>query len=168
MHLKQSLKLILPIIILTTGGSAIASAAKNGPYIEGNIGTLYASVNFFGIQLSQFGSFGINANGGYQFNTHWATEMGYTNYGLGLNNIDAAVKYIMSIGDDDSRFSLFGKIGPAFVFDNHGSSSLLPFAGLGAAYSINNNLDATIQAQGITVGFFSLGLVSTGLTYHFN
>lgn len=165
---KTNIKLLGVLLLSAIAMNAQAKVHEKGAYIEGNIGTLYASVNLFGLQYGQFGSFGVNTNGGYQFSKHVAAELGYTNYGLGLNNVDIAAKFIMPIRADNNDFTLFTKIGPAYVFTNDGDGSLIPMLGVGASYGLSDNLDATIQAQGVTVGFFSLGLVSTGLTYHFD
>lgn len=164
---NQSIKILSTLLIMMMAVNAEAKVHERGAYLEGNVGTLYASVNLFGIEFSQFGSFGINTNGGYQYSRYFATELGYTNYGLGLNNIDAAAKFILPFGDGMNDYTVFAKVGPAFLFQGN-NQGFLPLLGVGGSYSMNDHLDANIQAQGVTAGFFSLGLVSAGLTYHFD
>lgn len=168
----NNLKTTLFAIILGTSftGIALAEPHDNGAYIEGNIGTLYASTHFWGVNYTYFGSVGANANVGYLFNRYFATEMGYTNYTLSrdsLNNVDVALKGILPFTIQNHDVSLFAKVGPAYVFSG-GSGEVVPFAGIGASYRLTSHLDANIQAQGLTNGFFSLGLISGGLTYYFN
>ena len=165
-------KLISAIALLASCTSVFASPHESGAYIEGNIGTLYESVDILGIQASAFGSLGLNANLGYQFNRYLAAEAGYTAYGIGetggiVNGVDAAAKFILPFQIGESDFSVFAKLGVADLFKG-GDNSVTPLAGIGAAYAITPNLDLNVQAQGVTEGFFSLGLLSTGLTYHFN
>lgn len=152
------------IILLSFNHLALAAIHDHGAYVEGNVGTLYSSFSFFGENYTQFGSVGANANLGYHFNKYFAAEAGYTNYGANaLNNIDVAARFSLPLTND---FSLFAKIGPAYVFKNS-DRTLVPFAGIGASYSLTQQLDANVQVQSISDGFFSLGLLSGGLTYHF-
>lgn len=164
-----STKLFIALILLTSACASFA-AHERGAYLEGNIGTLYESLDFFGIEFHEFGSVGLNANLGYQFNRYLAAEFGYTAYGINhhlLNNVDLAGKFILPFTIGNNNFNVFAKLGVADVFSGH-DNSLLPMAGLGASYELTQNLDLNVQAQGVTQGFFSLGLLSTGLTYHFN
>ncbi len=167
MTIKKFVKPLAVMLLVAASSCVEAKVHTRGAYVEGNVGTLYASVNIFGFGFSQFGSLGINASSGYLFNQSLATEVGYTNYGLGLNTLDVAVKVIAPLKIQDNDFTVFAKVGPAFAFAN-GVSALTPFAGIGASYSMTDHLDANMQAQGISEGFFSLGLVSAGLTYYFN
>lgn len=168
MKIKSISSSLIGALILCSSLSAIAAPHTKGAYAELNLGTLYANVNLFGFSYSQLGSVGLNTNAGYQFNKNIALEMGYTNYGVSsINNIDGALKVIMPLTINNNDASIFFKIGPAFLFDSS-NLYITPFAGIGASYALTDKIDTTIQAQGISEGFFSLGLLSVGLTYHFN
>lgn len=163
-------KLTALLVASASISSAFALTHESGAYADLNAGVLYASVSFLGYNYSAFGSAGLNTNLGYQFNRYFATELGYTAYGIDhdlLNNIDIAAKVIIPVVEGQHPISLFGKIGPSYVFaGGHGGTGAL-YTGLGAAYQMTDKLDLTAQAQGITQGFFSLGLVSLGVSYHF-
>lgn len=166
MKLKITSLLVSFILALSFINVAAAKPHERGAYLEGNIGTNYASFHFLGADYSEFDSVGVNANLGYQFFRYLALETGVTTYNRGLIGVDAVLKAIVPLELGNNDISLFGKIGPAYVTDGHGDS-LLPYLGLGAAYAVTPNLDINVQAQGVTVGFASLGLLSAGLTYHF-
>jgi len=166
MKLKIVSMLTSFILALSFTNIATAKPHERGAYLEGNIGSNYTSFHFWGTDYSEFNSVAANANLGYQFFRYLALETGFTAYNRGLNGVDAALKVILPLELGNNDVSLFGKIGPSYVFDND-SGSLLPYLGLGAAYSVTPNLDVNVQAQGVTVGFLSLGLLSAGLTYHF-
>lgn len=163
------MKKILAVIsaglaLASLNNTSFAAIHDGGAYIEGNIGTLYSSFSLFDDEYTKFGSVGLNTNLGYQFNRYLAAEAGYTSYGSNsLNNVDVAAKFILPVTND---FSLSAKIGPAYIFKS-GDSEFVPLAGIGAAYSITQSMDINVQAQGISNGFFSIGLISGGLTYHF-
>ena len=163
-------KPLISIALIAACAAVSAEAAQHnqGGYIEGNLGTLYASVNLFHTKSTMIGSFGANANGGYLFTPNFAMETGYTNYGLGLNNVDVAAKFILPFTISNNDFSVFAKVGPAYTFDNSGQGQALLFGGVGGSYALTDKLDLNLQAQGVTIGFFSLGLISTGLDYHFD
>lgn len=155
------------VVISTT---ALAVQHNEGAYVEGNLGTLYASVNFLGTNYTGYGSAGANLNAGYQFNQNIATEVGYTNYGLSgnsLNGMDAALKLILPFNIGANDYTVFMKLGAADVFDG-GDNAVVALGGLGASYSMTQHLDLNAQVQGISAGFFGLGLMSMGLTYHFD
>jgi len=142
----------------------------HGAYIEGNIGQVFAEASFdidgYRVGDTVRGGLGANVNGGYQFNRYFALEGGYTYYGHSVNMVDVAAKGIIPI---TNRFNIFGKIGPGYLFttgSNSGSTAAL-FGGIGAAYALTPSLDINIQGAGATEGFFSFGLASLGLTYHF-
>lgn len=165
--INKSLFLAPLSLALLTSSVAFAEPHNSGNYIEGNVGTLYATVSFWGDTYTQFGSVGANVNLGHQFMPYFATEVGYTNYGASsLNMVDLAAKLILPFNVNGNDFSVFAKAGPAYGFSPD-DSGFIPFAGIGAGYSVNQNLDVTLQAQGVSEGFFSLGLLSAGLTYHF-
>lgn len=168
MKLKTIRLAVIAALLASVSLTTAATPHTKGGYIEANIGTLYASINLFGYEFSQLGSIGLNTNAGYQFSQNLALEMGYTNYGVSsLNNIDGALKVIFPFELGNKDASLFVKAGPAFIFTNDGST-ITPFLGVGASYALTDKVDATLQAQGISEGFFSLGLISAGLTYHFD
>jgi hypothetical protein len=148
---------------------AHASTPDSGTYLDLNVGPLYESINFFGVQYTAFGNVGLNTNLGYQFNRNFATELGYTAYGIDhhvINNLDLALKVILPVTEGEHAVSLFAKTGPAFLFAGGDNTGAL-LVGVGGAYQINQKVDFTMQAQGITQGFFNLGLLSAGITYHF-
>lgn len=171
-------KNIISIITLSILTSSAFAAHNSGAYVEANVGGAYAStkIDFFGTTDTESASaVGANANLGYQFNRFIAAEVGYTYYG---NDIDAsmgdvAVKAILPITDD---FSLFGKLGAGYIGANnndHGSfDEWAGVYGIGAAYAITPSLDVNVQFQGATIwnafGDTNIGLVSGGLTYHFD
>jgi hypothetical protein len=167
MKRKFHLTKILFATLMAANCPSFAAPHTSGAYAEVNIGTLYQSVNFFGYSFEAFGSAGINGNLGYQLSQYISAETGYTNYGRGLNNIDAVAKFIFPFQIGNQDFSVFAKVGPAYVF-RQGEGSVLPYGGLGGSYALSNNLDVTVQGQGITNGFFSVALLSLGLTYHFS
>jgi hypothetical protein len=166
--LKMTKVMLATLLIVSpfVSQSGFAKAHDSGTYAEFNIGTLYQSLHFMNYNYSAFNSVGVNGSLGYQFATNIALEAGYTYYGYGLNSVDAVAKVILPFTLGSQDFSVFAKLGPAYVFrgSDHG---VLPYGGIGASYAINSSLDLTVQGQGITNGFFSLGLVSLGLAYHF-
>lgn len=145
--------------------NTFAYVHENGAYLEGNVGTNFASLSVFGLNATAFNSVGGNINMGYQLNRYLAPEIGYTYYGtFGINNVDVAIKGIIPF---DNRVSIFGKLGLGYIFA-HGDNAALPLLGAGISYAVSNKWDINAQAQGVTIGFVSIGLVSMGLTYHFD
>lgn len=148
--------------------SAYAAVHESGAYLDLNAGVTYETIYLWGYHYDAFGNVGLNTNLGYQFNRYFAAEAGYTAYeedGV-LNNIDLAIKGILPISEGEHPVSLFGKIGPAYLFKGGDSTGAL-LVGIGGAYQMTDKVDFTLQAQGVTQGFFSLGLLSAGISYHF-
>lgn len=141
----------------------IMAISQFGAYLEGNLGC--SAVNFFDI-YSTGTKLGSNVNGGYQFNSYLATELGLFVYEGGPIGIDLAVKGIIPLNIGKYGASLFGKIGATSLFDTK-TSVTLPFLGAGASYTIKPGLDFTVQAQAASALFVNVGLLSIGLTYHF-
>ena len=161
---------IAALVLAASMGSAVAAPRQSGMYLDANVGTLYATTSLFGIQYTKYGSIGANANLGYQFNQYIATEAGYTIYnfdGHSANNIDIATKFILPFNVGTNDFSVFAKLGAADVFSG-GDHSVMALAGLGGSYAVTQKTDLTLQAQGVSNGFFSLGLISAGVSYHFD
>lgn len=143
---------------------------ENGAYIEGNVGAQYATVSIWGNTYGAFGSVGANFNAGYQWNRYFGTEAGYTLYGIGngtINGVDLALKGIIPFTVGNSNMSVFGKFGGSYLFSD-GDSEILPLVGAGVSYGLTSNLDLNVQAQTLLGGFYSFGLASVGLTYHFD
>ena len=168
MKIKQQHKCVMALVIAAIASSTQAAPHEQGGYIGANIGTPYASVHLFDIKVAGFGSVGFNVNGGYLFNRHFALETGYVNYGFGLNHADVAAKFILPFNINNNDFTVFAKAGPALIFNNSGGSYAGLFAGVGTSYAMTDKLDLNLQAEGSTFGWLSLGLISTGLTYHFD
>lgn len=162
MKIKLIASSFLGLIVLN---SANANVREQGAYLEGNVGTNYTSYNFWGQSKSEFSSIGLNTNLGYQFSRHFASELGYTYYGnAGMNSVDAAMKGIVLL----NNVSLFGKLGAAYIFRSGKKSTAAPYVGLGGSYALTPALDFTVQAQGSPFIVINVGLLSAGLTYHFN
>jgi hypothetical protein len=154
-------------LTLLSSTTLLAQPHDNGAYVEANIGSNYSEFHLFHTSYSEFYSIGVNTNIGYQLFRYFAIEAGATTYGRGLYGVDAALKLIAPFTTENHDFTLFGKIGAGYIFDNNGRHYTLPFLGLGASYALAPCLDVNVQAQGVTVGFMSLGLLSAGLTYYF-
>jgi Outer membrane protein beta-barrel domain len=121
-------------VVLTTGLLAVtnASAGVDGPYIGGDIGYGFLhQEKVSGLTTSSSSSTGIagRADLGFQFSTYFALEAGYTKYSnaniKGYNDflfngnavfdsyaIDVLVRATMPMG---GGFTIFGKIGPAYL-----------------------------------------------------
>ena len=97
------------------------------------------------------------------------------------NTAYLAARWDIAIGN---RFAFIPKIGGMYVSipnvsvsttqnGKHysgtldGLSVVLPFVGLGASYSITNQLALTLQYQGAVYAVVNFGLASVGLDYHF-
>lgn len=142
----------------------------SGAYIEGNVGAQFTTVSVWGNTYGAFGSVGANLNGGYQWNKYFATEAGYTLYGVGnstINGVDLALKGIIPFTAGNSNMSVFGKLGGSYLF-SHGDTETLPLVGAGVSYGLTSKVDLNVQAQTLLGGFYSFGLASVGLTYHFD
>lgn len=160
----------LPALLLAVASTlSYADPHGRGAYIEGNVGEIYASIHFLGVIASKFDSVGANVNAGYQFNNYLGAEAGFTQYAFshGLNSFDLAGKFILPFQIANNDFNVFAKLG-ASSLGGHGGRAVAGLAGVGAGYAVTQNLDLNLQAQATTLGFFSLGLLSGGLTYHFN
>lgn len=164
--MNKNIRVIAATALLSLCSLSQAAIHNQSAYIEGNVGSLYSNGKFLGDHYTNFDNLGFNANLGYQLTPNLATEVGYTNYGNALNNVDAAVKVILPFTIIGNDFSVFAKAGPSFVFKGH-SKAYTPLVGLGASYSLSHDLDTTFQVQSVTQGNFNLGLASVGFTYHF-
>ncbi len=157
--------------VFAASSNASATAPHdNGAYIEGNVGAQFATVSVWGSTYSAFGSAGLNFNAGYQWNKYFGTEAGYTLYGIGdgtINGLDIALKGIIPFTIGNSNFSVFGKLGGSYIFAD-GDNETLPLVGVGVSYGLTSKVDLNVQAQTLLGGFYSFGLASVGLTYHFD
>lgn len=156
--------------LLFLGPTLVVNAAPrdHGVYLEGDVGSNYAHIDFLDKRSSSFDSMGVGVIIGYQFNTTAAMEAGYTYYGsTKIKSINAALKGIMPFTSGENDFNIFGKIGIANLYtsDDH---SVLPYIGLGAGYILSPEWDVNIQAQGGTTMYKGIGLLSAGMAYHFS
>jgi Outer membrane protein beta-barrel domain len=156
-------------IFLFLATTTFALSRDKGTYLEGNVGISVLQFRLFGIiTISGFNGAGANANLGYQLNRYFASEMGFT-YITGARYADAAMKAILPFQIKENDFTVFGKLGAAYVYDNDNHNyEVTPYIGLGASYAISPSLDINIQGQGVTASIINLALLSLGLTYHFN
>lgn len=165
----KKLALISTVVSLSLSSFAFAEPHSSGLYIEGNLGASYASLDFLGVEINKFSSLGINTNIGYQFNNYVGLEAGATRYafdGNGLYGVDVAAKFILPFDMKNNDFNIFAKVG-ATTMGGGNDRLTTPLLGLGAAYGITQNLDVNVQATAASNGWFSFGLLTGGLTYHF-
>lgn len=190
---------------LTTFGICLtANAGVPGPYIGGTIGwgdTGYDNlIGDHGVRVDDTGLAG-GGNLGYQFNCNFAAEAGYTQFsttdisqdiypGYTLNShineyaIDLVGKGIIPL---QNGFSLFGKLGGAYVNANDSSHKLIignyvysnansahdiyPTGSVGISYDITPNLPVDLtytRIQRVDGGSIaSTNYVGVGLTYNF-
>lgn len=194
--------------LATLGVSMSANAALPGPYVGGTIGwgdTGYAN-EFDGnyswtnpvtsqtftnhVSVDDKGLAG-GGNVGYQFNSNFAVEGGFTQFsntkvkitipGIGIatnsireNTFDLAGKGILPLGNG---FSLYGKLGAAYVNANnlgYGNDRVAPLGSVGLSYDITPNLPIDVGYTRIqrvwsdnTSPIQSINYVGVGLTYHF-
>lgn len=146
---------------------------ESGIYTDGNIG--YGGINKTINNAPKKDTYGFawNINSGYKFNRYFATELGYARYanqnfgnvpgygdtrGSETYSIHLAAKGILPVIES---FSLFGKFGLAYAHQHQSGSNdrrdshyfalnhNLPFYGaIGAAYSVTNNVDVILSAEG--------------------
>lgn len=157
--MKNAKNIVLGLVLVAGIGSA--QAADTGFYVEGNVGTNVASV----AGDVGTGGFALNANAGYEFNKYIAAEGGYMLHaadGLSLHAIHAAAKGTLPVND---KVKLFAKLGVATAYLDIFSATGV-FYGAGAAYAFNDKVDLNVQYQGMSVNSATLGMVSTGITYH--
>lgn len=169
-------KRILTFCALVLNFAALADepaafGSQQGYYTELNVGANISNVDMFDRNFTSGASFGANVNGGYQFNDNFALEAGYSRFfGAKINALDVAVKGIIPMGAD-SRFNVFGKIGPGFFYagpiGNPDNQLVTLFAGVGVGYRLTPNLELTAQAFGQTDIFLSVGMGTLGLKYNF-
>jgi hypothetical protein len=180
---------IVAAVIFTTGLFAVtnASAGMNGPYFGGDIGEGFLhQEKVSGLTTSSSSSTGIAGRGfgGFQFSDYFSLETGYTKYsnisikGYSANlfnanttfdsyAIDVVIRAAMQMG---GGFSIYGKIGPAFLKEistttgNYTNlalaenpvligatyrgiitdSKVFPEVGIGAMYDLSTNFVADI------------------------
>jgi hypothetical protein len=206
---------IVAAVIFTTGLFAVtnASAGMNGPYFGGDIGEGFLhQEKVSGLTTSSSGSTGLAGRGfaGFQFGDYFSLETGYTKYTnvsiKGYNDdlfnasttfdsyaIDVLVRVAMQIG---GGFSIYGKIGPAFLKEISTTtadytdlalaenpnligttfrgiitdSKVFPEVGIGAMYDFSNNFSGDITWMHIQrIGDNNLrnaDFAGVGLTYN--
>ncbi len=117
-----------------------------------------------GERVSDDGRVGFKAFAGYNFNSTFAMEAGYGDYGRyvlkntgpgtsGDASIDVAMLYLAAKGTHmfTERFGVFGKLGVAHTrFDQHGLGTgdvtmTRPMFGLGLQYNLSQQLALTLE-----------------------
>lgn len=207
---KPILVLAMFASLLTTTG---AFAAINGIYLGGQLGfgdTYQSPQNAAFNARASGGSGGLAGRifGGYQFTQYIAAEMGYTKFSnsnvtytdystffattyrgsvpIESYAIDLVAKGTLPL---QNGFSLFGKLGVAYINEFAGNvtiynasgthaenfyindDTLLPTFGLGAGYDVTQNLTTDVSWMHIqhtgTSNIQSTDLVAAGVSYHF-
>lgn len=158
-----------------------------GFYVEANTGVNVYNIKVFKSESGLKG-FGWNTAFGYRFTPHFGVEGAFM---YPLSSLSTAMRLTLPIGQ---RAAFFGKLGLMYAFstnkksnddnsseNNNGnegdsgndnkshstSSKILPYTGLGFSYALTQNLEMSVQCQGLVLGVVNAGLLSTGLTYHF-
>ncbi len=166
--MKTLFKKIIALAVLSSFAGTLCAGTAPGPYIEGQLGKTVIGIFWDWGNQAGVGPVGWAVNGGYQFSPHFAVEGGYMGASEGFSIFDAALKGIIPVCN---RFNLFGKLGAGYLASinnsHHDNGQTGPFLGVGAGYSITPNLDFNVQLSGLTWGVINVGLVSTGLSYHF-
>ena len=121
---------------------------------------------------------------GYQFSPYFAFEGGalyYDNIATGTPGIFAGIKGIAPLTE---RFAFLGFLGGQILYLPsifQGSNITEPYAGIGAAYALTDQIELTAEFSGISIsakkykitgtlvpeGSAQYGLLGMGLTYHF-
>jgi hypothetical protein len=168
----KNLTKILAVAALASPLMSLAGAPNSivsNVYLEGNAGVSRVSTTkFFNFLGGTDYGFGVNVNAGYEWSRHIAIETGYTFYSIKGKHghlSDAVVKGILPLGVDQ-RMKLFAKLGPGYAFGNSDHDFVL-FGGVGAGYSLTNQMDINLQLQGSINNFGDVGLLSLGFSRHF-
>lgn len=172
--MKNGIKLLtVASLFALAPAMSVASPTSSGVYLGANFGGTYANVAhlFDDGSTTVAGGFGANANLGYQINNWFAVEGGFTAYtdmganGQNLYSGHIAGKLMIPFTD---RFNIFFKLGAALIGAEGDSSNYgALFFGGGLALALTNQLDIVVQTSGVTQAFFTVGLYSAGLIYHF-
>ncbi len=158
-------------------------------YVDAAVGSTIGYVAFVTVDEDDFtetgsGGLGASAALGYQFTDRISLEGGYVHYDysemndhtdFALHGPYIAFKRTIPL---PGNFSLFAKLGAIYTIyedneeeedddDDHLNSLLLPFLGVGAAYSITEHISVNAQYSGPNVLLAGLGMFSAGLTIHF-
>lgn len=172
-------------LAMSTAGMAASSAAASGLYLNGNVGYGFTSLGKSD-SLTNAGLFPYdndfttfkrnsivwNATLGYQFNSYFALEAGYTKYSnvkasgsndffstwnttAKLSSYNLALKVMYPVA---SNFDVFAKAGAAWMHYNQTATmagvdqtfttkfnKITPLVGLGMDYYLTNNLAVTAQ-----------------------
>lgn len=174
---KMMLYMIVPCLAASPSIYADSTALNQhlGTYAELNIGTnLYYSA--FLTSVGHYNSAGIEGLGasaslGYNFTNIFALETGFMqNYAKFSNSSNhtnvpyLTTRFNVPIGE---RFGFIGKLGAMYLSSPHDGGIVLPYVGVGGSYALTKKLDIQVQYQGAVYGVAGVGLLSTGLTYHF-
>lgn len=161
-----------------------------GPWVEAVAGPnayylgIFSSSN---IHTGGFFGFGWNANIGYNFTPFIGMEGGYTRNVLKLKNQNSNANQFVKADIDEpylaARFTIPIAETSAILFKAgvmdisaqaqpagasvHSPATMVPYTGVGYSYSLNQNVDLTVQYQGAVYMLASFGVLGAGVTYHF-
>lgn len=164
---KEMKKIILATLLISSPMCLYAETTgwnrHIGPYSEINLGTnLFYSGHAAALGL------GWSAAIGNHFNNIFALEAGFMqNYaGSCHTNIPyLTTRFDVPIVD---KVNFIGKLGAMYASEKNLGGIVLPYVGIGASYSLTPKVDFQVQYQGAVYGSAGAGLLSAGLTYHFN
>lgn len=173
----KKIKIFALIISFATCNCIYAATDWNrhlGPYAEINLGT---NLYYAGI-ISSSGtchSAGIEGIGwsiaaGNHFTNIFALEAGFMQNYLHDNYSHTNVPYLTTRFDVPvvDRINFIGKLGAMYASAPTKGGIVLPYVGIGSSYALTPKVDFQVQYQGAVYGIAGAGLVSAGLTYHFN
>ena len=185
-------KIVIGSVALAFGFASMSafavSAKESGIYLEGNVGYAKVKESVTNASKDNNTGFGWNVNAGYKFMPYFAAEVGFLGYpnenfgeAKGSQNyaIDVAAKGILPFSD--SGFSLFGKLGSAWVhhriepksgytLTNSGTyKKFTALVGVGAAYAFTENFEVLLQGSATTKNgnVPSMWLGTLGVSYLF-
>lgn len=163
------LKASTAILVILNSTLCIAYAGKvekvkeSGLYVDTNVGLAYSqSADDFNQYKGYNNNFGlvINPDIGYQFNKHFAVELGYISLPDVGHLYDAAIKGIIPL---NSQYSLFGKIGGTY-----NSSGVGVLASFGGSYALSSRTSLNVAVSHAfesnnSIGSTTFGTVGLGI-----
>lgn len=171
---KMICSLIALVIASPVFSNDVAWNQHTGAYAELNVGTdfYYNLIYTRGTDISAgIGGFGWSGAVGYNFNPTFGLEGGFIlnltkNYELAVIKAPyVSTRFNVPLGE---RYSFIGKLGLMAPFFFSDGAILLPFTGIGISYAVSNKMDVSLQYQGAVYGVASAGLLSLGVSYHFD